>query len=64
MLHARLRIVFILLVLILLVASIVFGVLTYWFGPEEPTAPDAGQENSGHVLLAVKAKGRSLRATT
>jgi uncharacterized SAM-binding protein YcdF (DUF218 family) len=64
MLHMRLRIVFVLLVLILLVVSILFGVLTYWLDAEEPPALDPGQESSSHMLLAAMAIGSSLKAAT
>lgn len=44
--HFRFRVVFILLVLILLVVSLVFGLLTYWLGAEGPPAPAPSQGNA------------------
>lgn len=41
--RSRFRVVLILLVLILVVASILFGVLTYGLAGEEPPASDSGR---------------------
>lgn len=41
--HSRFRVVFILLVLILLMASILFGLLTYWLSAEALPASAPGQ---------------------
>jgi hypothetical protein len=47
--RTRFRIVFILLVLILLLASALFGVLTYWLGGRLPPVP--GSRRGGEVLM-------------
>ena len=41
--RTRFRTVFILLLLILLIASAVFGVLTYWLGAKLPPVSGSGQ---------------------
>ncbi len=55
------RIVLILLVLILLAASAIFGVLTYWLGAEAAPASPPGQGTAapgGHGFHPVQATGR------
>lgn len=48
------RILFFLLVLILLLASFVFGVLTYWLGAESPSSEPAGGGRGGAQLLYLR----------
>jgi hypothetical protein len=62
--HSRFRIVFILLVLILLIVSTLFGVLTYWLEPESlpghfltPSSKEGGRTFRLHPM----GKGSSLR---
>jgi hypothetical protein len=47
----RFSILFLLLVLILLLASLVFGFLTYWLGTEGPHSGPTGSGQGGAPLL-------------
>jgi len=47
MLRIRFGILFLLLVLILLLASFIFGVLTYWLGAESPPGSEPTESRQG-----------------
>lgn len=49
MVRIRFRVVFILLVLILLIASAIFGLLTYWLDREPP--PVSGSKWGSEIIL-------------
>lgn len=50
--RARSRVVFLLLILILLVASLVLGLLVSWLGPHEPSGDQGGGGTSSTGGLA------------
>jgi hypothetical protein len=58
----RFRIVFILLLIILLVVSALFGVLTYWLDPDAPPSSTPGQgstQPAEYYLLGQNGSGRT-----
>ena len=60
MLRIRYRTLFVLLVLILLVVSLIFGLLTYWLEPELLTDPGPGLGNTAPWKLGTRRAGRTV----
>jgi hypothetical protein len=61
--HTRVRVLFILLVLILLVASLIFGLLTYWLDAEGQAPSAFNLQSTGRSVSAGFADKATSRST-